>query len=711
MALRLALLRREETLSERLKRWILKSQELLCKVSSTDTTTLESLTSVFSSTVRSAETILSTLDNDSLNGESSRSLARCIAACATVKSLKNELQRETDKRLALERQVALLEHNSDKQKQPTDNSQDYDQVKCTQFDVATTPQQAFLAKGVTEVPGSSQTCVHQPTFVESAPAGSIHSAVTSMSISPKSEDANAMVHGVLQTSISASNIDESKDTALSFSERQNLLLLLREDTLTRPDDENVETRSVRNSVDATAMDAITQMPVVNEEEVDANITTMLGLHHGVNDTINRDIDPNVSSLLDEQDNEGLGPYAPVEHPNTGREVLEPDGKMQLLAVRVKREEKLAALSSLSPIVVSNSAKTFREKVDECKSASERAGSSSTFVSLYPEFSPSANNQLVPFPSCRDTSSVHNHSTIEESKVDQNLHTLDSVCIKMLSELDNVSNRYDELQNSFQSCHTTLQALKNTVHELANPSSVFHIAVDRLDDYCEDARVELEIRVADEERITRGYQALLSIPGALSDEVNADQVKAQILQFAEGSDVGVQKAIEVLKHKLDDLQNDIAILKRALHETASSIDERDTSLAQGHRSVSGWVSWTNTFLTASRSPSPAPVPTFGAVVTSPRLYHAPPLQRFRPSSDDTQSAFAGLGLRIATPTTIFGRQAAQETIPRHRVSSTMFNVGIGRGGILTRPRSSLGVPNVDSTGASHLSVSDIEGDVD
>jgi hypothetical protein len=43
---------------------------------------------------------------------------------------------------------------------------------------------------------------------------------------------------------------------------------------------------------------------------------------------------------------------------------------------------------------------------------------------------------------------------------------------------------------------------------------------RLDDFSEDARVELEIRLADEERIARGYATLLAVPGAITSEAEA-----------------------------------------------------------------------------------------------------------------------------------------------------------------------------------------------
>ena len=65
-------------------------------------------------------------------------------------------------------------------------------------------------------------------------------------------------------------------------------------------------------------------------------------------------------------------------------------------------------------------------------------------------------------------------------------------------------------------------------------------------------MELEIRVSDEERIYAGYETLLSIPGAMSEEVDAEQMKRDIRAFINGSDSGGSRALHQFVRKLDDL---------------------------------------------------------------------------------------------------------------------------------------------------------------
>jgi hypothetical protein len=54
---------------------------------------------------------------------------------------------------------------------------------------------------------------------------------------------------------------------------------------------------------------------------------------------------------------------------------------------------------------------------------------------------------------------------------------------------------------------------------------------RLDDFSKDARVELEIRLADEERIARGYATLLAVPGAITSEAEAQDVERAVHELS------------------------------------------------------------------------------------------------------------------------------------------------------------------------------------
>ncbi|KAG6892134.1 hypothetical protein C0992_001716, partial [Termitomyces sp. T32_za158] len=107
------------------------------------------------------------------------------------------------------------------------------------------------------------------------------------------------------------------------------------------------------------------------------------------------------------------------------------------------------------------------------------------------------------------------------------------------------------------------------------------AVQRLNDYTEDARVELEIRIADEEIVGRGFEMMLCVPGALASptpivHLNSEQeqdqdttthldVENQVKAFVDGTDPSVDKAIRSLSQKLEDIEHDIAVLQRSVHD--------------------------------------------------------------------------------------------------------------------------------------------------
>ncbi|KAJ8087285.1 hypothetical protein PM082_006115 [Marasmius tenuissimus] len=250
---------------------------------------------------------------------------------------------------------------------------------------------------------------------------------------------------------------------------------------------------------------------------------------------------------------------------------------------------------------------------------------------------------------------------------------ESVPHPLLAELALVGKRYDDLSRAFRDCHLALQELKKQ----KSSSSLFHTAVDRLDDYTEDARVELEIRTADEALMAHGYETMLLVPGAtlspspshtrgLSHESvvatpTLGDLESRMRAFASGSDPAVQKARLNLEQKLADVQHDIAKLKLAIYEQqqqqqpAEDATEIEPSPASATpSSSSGWASWLSS--PNSRPSSPSPAPTFGNVMTTPRLRHASSITRLKqqqqqhnlspsPREDDT---FANLGLKIAMP---------------------------------------------------------------
>lgn len=260
---------------------------------------------------------------------------------------------------------------------------------------------------------------------------------------------------------------------------------------------------------------------------------------------------------------------------------------------------------------------------------------------------------------------------------------------LLAQLEQVRHRYDYLQRAFRDCHLTLKNLKNDVASISPVTETIAIlqsAIQRLDDFNEDARVEVEIRITDEELTTRGYQTLLAVPGAIADDTEQVDVEVRIRAFVDGTVQTIARATEQLTRKLDDLQHDIATVKRSLHD----LPELDLQRPSTPQPSANWSSWTH-ILGGPRSASPAP-PTFGTVMTSPRTRHsllqtqlysgpkssieiAPASARSRPDP------FESLGLRIPMPphVTMSPTDISQSPLMSDRrpgTVSAMYMLGLG-----------------------------------
>ncbi|KII88283.1 hypothetical protein PLICRDRAFT_140356 [Plicaturopsis crispa FD-325 SS-3] len=258
--------------------------------------------------------------------------------------------------------------------------------------------------------------------------------------------------------------------------------------------------------------------------------------------------------------------------------------------------------------------------------------------------------------------------------------------ELLASLAQVRHRYDDLQRSFRDCHLALKDIKKTLTEPLLPSensAILQTAVERLNDYNEDARVELEIRVADEELAMRGFETLLAVPGAISDEKEHAEVESEIKRFIDGSEKGVSKALQQFTRKLDDLQHDIASIKRSLHELPSPEIPRPTT----PKTPPGWSQWTAGLLGSSQRPTSAsPAPTFGSVMTTaPRLRHSPSFtQSRRPSvtvDSNSPDPFSSLGLRVPMPSHVTSSHSQNagpsiRTGVRARTTSAMYMLGLG-----------------------------------
>jgi len=267
----------------------------------------------------------------------------------------------------------------------------------------------------------------------------------------------------------------------------------------------------------------------------------------------------------------------------------------------------------------------------------------------------------------------------------------------LGSLESVKSRYDTLQKAFRDCHRALDSLKSDLRtSMPAPSPTDHIkpsrvrrlsiwlsrsrpssptlgtssnvphsensrketvvlstAVQRLDDFCEDVRVELEILVADEARIANGYEALLSLsPSAAPLD---EKLLQEIDEFIAGTAASVVKAKSTFERKLDDLEHDISVVKRTLHAqvidpAGDAVEGEHTEAASGHPIGGNWGGWAS-------NPSPAnpayippsksmPSPQGFGPLHIPRSPSLASLHSAAPASP--MSPFEGMGLRIPMP---------------------------------------------------------------
>ena len=284
---------------------------------------------------------------------------------------------------------------------------------------------------------------------------------------------------------------------------------------------------------------------------------------------------------------------------------------------------------------------------------------------------------------------------------------------LLPRLSEVGGRYNEIQQSFRDCHLSLKQLKRSPDEGMSIPDSLKAAIQRLHDYCEDARVELEIRVADEERISKGYQTILTVPGALSDEVNQSELSGQIEAFISGTEPSVRRAQDMLKHKLDDLEHDIACIKRAMHESPSPLllPEGATQSTEEQPKTPVWPTWTGSLFPSSRPSSPAP--SFGAVMTSPRLRRSSSIQRIGDGSPNNAPLLSALGLRIPMPVSVHAKQDIPSTPSISFLRGTprqYFGLGL-RGGILQNAHRSSFSLNHDRLSSPNPDIKTIDLDSD
>lgn len=205
---------------------------------------------------------------------------------------------------------------------------------------------------------------------------------------------------------------------------------------------------------------------------------------------------------------------------------------------------------------------------------------------------------------------------------------------LIARLAETAQRYDAIQRSFRDCHLALQSLRASLpssYPPPNPNpgttpiprEVLEAVIERLDDFVEDVRVEIEIRKGDESVLARGFEVILKIPGAVptsgifgatdatrgmpsagikspsalagfsspmqstlsllnlasprtpnaplptsTSGMTMQEVEEQIEVFVDGTEPSVRKAVEGFQRKLEDVAHDIARVKMVVFNSES-----------------------------------------------------------------------------------------------------------------------------------------------
>ncbi|KAG8891046.1 hypothetical protein FRB98_000055 [Tulasnella sp. 332] len=240
---------------------------------------------------------------------------------------------------------------------------------------------------------------------------------------------------------------------------------------------------------------------------------------------------------------------------------------------------------------------------ELPESSDHSAPSETPSPLYSPISP------------RSTSSAP--STTSSKAPDDDLNAI-------MGDLSQASGQYNGIANSLRSCAATLAKLKaqDSLPVLptspTSPETVLAKAyLDRLNDALEDCQVEVEILMADEDRLIHGFRTMLSIPAALADTSNRQRFITEVERFVQSaeSDVTGQKA--VFQRKVDDIEHDIALLKSSLYQI-EDIGSKTPKGGQGSSPMASIVSWPwpSDLLSppANRSRPGSPTPTFVSTMT-------------------------------------------------------------------------------------------------
>ena len=636
VGLRLAFLAREEGLAENLRRWLRRSKESLDRLSPEGDQVDASLREAFAHMLDDAEELLESLNGQpSAGADSPVSLARVVAAQDAVATLTKELHIESDRRLSLQRRLAQVEFS------------EHPDPEGPFTLTAPPPRHASLGRASQERLKASIGIPIEPVtqIIDETPIVSLSANVRSP------QELNPIpANGVAVTG----TVDQ--DTSIpTFT------------TVSLP--ESPAEQSPR------ALETVMPAVASSDNGEDADLAL------GEESIASRNIAPEVVRNLSSKDgvlsravsNDSLSQPATSStastsssSPTVSAAILPPESNLGVLSPANDSQQPPPLNPTIPPL--DNVVEALTDSVEDTAVPAPIDFPQASEALEHDESLPRQSD-----PSSLLFSTSSSDAPLASGKDDQ------------LARLSQVKHRYQHLQKSFSDCNVTLKDLKRELNSLppsVDMTSVIRIAVERLDDFNEDARVELEIRIADEERIVVGYETLLSVPGSLDDDMDEGKLQDDIETFINGSNNAVARATQQFTRKLGDLEHDIAAVKRAIYELADSASAAVPTTPP--RQNQGWSSWTAGILGTQRPVSPAP--TFGSVMTTPRarLASFSRSPRSDPDTDDSPGPFASLGLRIAMPAHVatpprpfLSPVGSVARGPRPRVSSTsLFALGLG-----------------------------------
>ncbi|KIL67135.1 hypothetical protein M378DRAFT_329900 [Amanita muscaria Koide BX008] len=668
VALRIQLLNREESLMESLRRWFLRGQEALTKTPNVSTE--ESLERM----VNEAKSILLSTDG-SPQDPPSGSIARLVAAHTAADSLAKELYAECARRLDLQRKFAL---GGEEELKPAigTNVNGYRETS-TQCD-ALTSSVGIQVSSRAEKMGLS--AVKGPELATSTKSN--HYRESSTQHEASSSHVGIQVSSALQEAEPSVTIESPHVISTASVLRHSGAISTRDIGEQSYQNDNSELTKSREKL---AKDRTLQ---------DANLIDLTVTGSGATPLLLEAPEPTIK--------DAAGAVLPMPYPSkedqADEATVESESSQRLSSVEarvVSLSENGDATNAPEIVIVhvDDKPRPLLLLVDEL--GNETLQDTGPLANL-----PSTLQDIT------NLESLHNGDTVHPSPLNLS-ESLPPSQHHLLAQLAEVSHRYDEMQRAFHDCHFALDGLKKSLPSTSSghpiSSDALNMALERLNDYVEDARVELEIRIADEALLSRGYQTLLSVSGAMSFPAPSaadgsiylpSEVELEIEAFVHGTEPGIQKAQDSLTNKLFDVQHDIAVLKRVIHDQEVPSIQRpqlSPSLSPLLKPVpasapvasemnSGWKSW----LRGPSSRPSSPAPTFGDVMTSPQLRHSPSLggagrtmRKPYPYDGDAsrRDPLASLGFRVPMPQYVVPHVPLHPS-PRSRTLPTMYMVGLG-----------------------------------